>query len=39
MSCATTTTTGDGTFRWSNAASLHLIENSFALVHVELCRV
>ena len=35
MSCAT----GDGTFGWSNAASLHLIENNIALVHVELCKV
>ena len=35
MRCAT----GDGTFRWSNAVSLHLIENNIALVHVELCRV
>ena len=31
--------TGDGTFRWSKAASLHLIENYIAPVHVELCRV
>ena len=35
MSCAT----GDGTFGWSNTASLHLIEKNIALVHVELCRV
>ena len=31
--------TGDGTFRSSNAVSLHLIEKNIALVHVELCRV
>ena len=30
---------GDGTFGWLNAASPDLIEKSFALVHVELCRV
>ena len=35
FSCAT----GDGTFGWSNAASLYLIRKSIALVHVELCRV
>ena len=35
MSCAT----GDGTFGWSNDVSLHLMENNFAPVHVELCRV
>ena len=35
MSCAT----DDGTFGWSNATSLHLIENNIALVIVELCRV
>ena len=35
ISCAT----GDGTFGWSNTASLDLIEKSIALVHVELCRV
>ena len=31
--------TGDGTFGWSNAASLYLIRKNIALVHVELCRV
>ena len=35
ISCAT----GDGTFGWSNAASLYLIRKSIALVHVELCRL
>ena len=35
MSCAT----GDGTFGWLNAASLHLMENNIALVHVEFCMV
>ena len=31
--------TADGTFRWSNDVSLHLIENNIAPLHVELCRV
>ena len=35
MICAT----DDGTFGWSNAVSLHLIQNNIALVRVELCRV
>ena len=31
--------TGEGTFGWWNAVSLHLMENNIAPVHVELCKV